>query len=80
VSGCQGNLEVGDPLSGHIYPIVLNGFKYHVQDLAFFSWFYRHDATMTGVSGTIVNFGSNGWFSLFGTAPFMTKDAGALCH
>jgi hypothetical protein len=80
VSGCQSNLEVGDPLSGHIYPIKLNGFTYHVQDLAFFSWFYRHTATMTGVSGTIGNFGSNGWFSLFGTTPFKTADAGALCQ
>jgi hypothetical protein len=79
VSGCQGNLEVGDPLSGNIYPIKLSGFTYHVQDLAFFSWFYRHTATMTGVSGTIGNFGSNNWFSLFGTAPFKTADAGALC-
>jgi hypothetical protein len=79
VLGCQNNLEVGDPLSAHIYPITLSGFTYHVQDLAFFSWFYRHTATMTGVSGTIGNFGSNGWFSLFGTTPFKTADAGALC-
>ena len=56
-----------------------NKYTYHVQDLAFFSWFYRHTAKMTGVSGTIGNFGSNGWFSLFGTTPFKTADAGALC-
>ncbi len=42
VSGCQANLEVGDPLSGTLRPTVTlsNGFTYHLQELAFFSWFY----------------------------------------
>jgi len=57
VSACQANLEVGDPLSGNIYPITMNGFVYHVQDLAFVSWFYE----------TKPSIGSNGWYSLFGT-------------
>lgn len=61
VSGCQNNLEVGDPLSGTIKPITLNGFTYHVQDMAFLSWFYQQ-ATSTG---------DNGWYSLYGT--FRTK-------
>jgi hypothetical protein len=40
VSGCQNNLEVGDPLSGTLFPsVTLSGFTYHVQELAFFSWF-----------------------------------------
>jgi hypothetical protein len=61
VSGCQNNLEVGDPLSGTIKPITLNGFTYHVQDMAFFSWFYQQPTSM----------GDNGWYSLYGT--FKTK-------
>jgi hypothetical protein len=55
VTGCQGNLEVGDPLSGTILPPITqsNGFTYHLQELAFFSWFYRQDPSI----------GVNGWFS-----------------
>jgi hypothetical protein len=41
VSGCQSNLENGDPLSGHLFPVTLNGFQYHPQELAFFSWFFN---------------------------------------
>ncbi len=42
VAGCQANLEVGDPLSGTYLPLVTmpNGFPYHLQELAFFSWFF----------------------------------------
>jgi hypothetical protein len=54
---CQADLEVGDPLSGAIAAIPTPRFTYHVQDLAFKSWFYR-EAPSTGV---------NGWYSLFGT-------------
>ena len=37
VAGCQANLEDGDPLSGTLMPTVtLNGFTYHLQELAFF--------------------------------------------
>jgi hypothetical protein len=60
---CQSNLEVGDPLFGPIppnpapVPIRMSNFTYHVQDLAFKSWFY-HDSPSVGV---------NGWYSLFGT-------------
>ena len=44
VTGCQDNLEVGDPLSGTLFPTVnLNGFDYHMQELAFFSWFFGDD-------------------------------------
>jgi hypothetical protein len=68
VMGCQANLEVGDPLSGTNIPAVTmpNGFTYHLQELAFFSWFFG--APSAGV---------NGWFSDNGT--FLT-DAGAPCH
>jgi hypothetical protein len=65
VSGCQANLEVGDPLSGTLSQIYMasNGYTYHVQDLAFTSWFYRQKPS-TGV---------NGWFSFLGT--FITPSA-----
>ena len=41
VSGCQNNLETGDPLSGSLMPNVTmpNGVTYHIQEQAFFSWF-----------------------------------------
>ncbi len=53
VSGCQANLEVGDPLSGTIFNDTLNGFTYHPQELAFFSWFYHQSPSL----------GVNGWYS-----------------
>ncbi len=42
VTGCQANLEVGDPLSGTAFPSVTmtNGVTYDLQELAFFSWFF----------------------------------------
>ena len=69
VSGCQGNLEVGDPLSGTLLPAVKmpNGFSYHLQELAFFDWFYRITPS-TGV---------HGWYSDEGT---FTTGAGAVCQ
>jgi hypothetical protein len=57
VSGCQSNLEVGDPLSGPTFADTVGGFTYHPQELAFFSWFY-HQAPSLGV---------NGWYSDQGT-------------
>jgi hypothetical protein len=57
VSGCQSNLEVGDPLSGTNFNIKLGGFTYHSQELAFFSWFYRQKPSL----------GVNGWYSDQGT-------------
>ena len=53
VSGCQASLEVGDPLSGTTFGDTLNGFTYHPQELAFFSWFYHQSPSL----------GVNGWFS-----------------
>jgi hypothetical protein len=68
VSGCQGNYEVGDPLSGSLMAGVKmsNGFTYHLQELAFFSWFFR-----LSPSG-----GVNGWYSNKGT---FTSNAGPIC-
>jgi hypothetical protein len=57
VSGCQSNLEVGDPLSGTSMTVSMNLFKYHPQELAFFSWFYRQSPSL----------GVNGWYSNKGT-------------
>jgi len=67
VGGCQNNLEVGDPLTGNNVPVVTgsNGFSYHLQELAFFSWFY-------GAPSIAVN----SWFSDNNT--FKT-DAGPVC-
>jgi hypothetical protein len=66
VTGCQGNLEVGDPLSGNSVPVTTGGHLYHPQELAFFSWFY-HQSPSLGVNGLYSN---NGTF----TAP------AAPCH
>jgi hypothetical protein len=57
VIGCQANLEVGDPLSGTTFKDSLNGFTYHPQELAFFSWFYHQSPSL----------GVNGWYSDQGT-------------
>ena len=65
VSGCQDNLEVGDPLSGTAITDTLNGKTYHLQELAFFSWFY-HSSPSLGVNGW---FSSNGTFTNVGTHP-----------
>jgi hypothetical protein len=53
VSGCQSNLEVGDPLSGTTFKDALGGFTYHPQEMAFFSWFYHQKPSL----------GVNGWYS-----------------
>jgi hypothetical protein len=57
VTGCQTNLEVGDPLSGTNIPTVTNGFTFHPQELAFFSWFY-HSSPSLGVNGLFSNNGA----------------------
>jgi hypothetical protein len=66
VTGCQANLEVGDPLSGTLQPTSLGGTTWHPQELAFFSWFYHQNPSL----------GVNGWFSSNGT---FTRDADP-CH
>jgi hypothetical protein len=57
VSGCQNNLEVGDPLTGTQMTVKTSGIQYHPQDLAFASWFY----------GLNPSGGVNGWYSMNGT-------------
>ena len=56
VSGCQNNLENGDPLTGTTINKTLGTFTYHVQELAFFSWFY-HQTPSLGVGGKYSNKG-----------------------
>lgn len=65
VSGCQNNLEVGDPLTGTAFTLTYNGFTYHPQELAFFDWFFRTPSSGTG-----------GLYSFAGT---FTQSQGA-CH
>ena len=57
VSGCQSNLEVGDPLSGTTFADPVGGFTYHPQELAFSSWYYHIRPSL----------GVNGWYSDQGT-------------
>jgi hypothetical protein len=68
VSGCQNNLEVGDPLSGTTVIVPMpNGFQYHPQELAFFSWFYRESPSI----------GLDGWYSSNDT---FKSSAGPVCQ
>ena len=67
VSGCQTNLEVGDPLTDTTVTVKMgNGVTYHPQELAFFSWFYRQSPSI----------GVNGWYSSNDT---FTTGAGPVC-
>ena len=68
VRGCDNLLEVGDPLSfaPSLRIAMPNGFTYHLQELAFFSWFFGAPSI-----------GIHGWFS--DNATFLT-DAGPPCH
>jgi hypothetical protein len=49
-SGCQNNLEVGDPLTGTPFLVTYKGFTYHPQELAYFSWFFRQKPSV-GTAG-----------------------------
>jgi hypothetical protein len=62
VPGCQGNLEVADPLVGNQIKktITLNGFDYHLPEFAYFSWFFNSPSAPSLGAGGI--FSSNGTF------------------
>jgi hypothetical protein len=45
---CFPYLETGDPLTGTQFEVRYNGFTYHPQELAFFSWFFRTPSIGTG--------------------------------
>ena len=66
VSGCQNNLEVGDPLCGSLFPPVKmpNGYSYNPQELAFFSWYYGQKPSI-GAGGV---YSDNGTFKGFAKA------------
>lgn len=69
VGGCQGNLEVGDPVTGNAFTVAMGGtfpFTYHPEDLVFLPWFARITPS-TSV---------NGWFTFLNgfSAPQ------AVCH
>jgi hypothetical protein len=68
ITGCKRNLEVGDPLTQTDLPPVvgLNGFTYHLQELAYFSWFFR-----------MPSIGAGGQFSDNGT---LNANAGPICQ
>jgi len=68
VTGCKRNLEVGDPLTQTDLPSISgpNGFAYHLQELTYFSWFFR-----TASIGAADLFSDNGT---------LTINAGAVCQ
>jgi|SRR5581483_3535642 len=55
--GCSNVLEVGDPLSANIFPIGTSSFTYHIQELAYFSWFSRNSPSLA-VNGMYSTLGS----------------------
>jgi len=55
IPGCETLLEVGEPLTFTLSPVFSRGFNYHVQDLAFISWFARINPAVS----------VNGWYSMF---------------
>lgn len=57
VSGCQSNLETGDPVTGIAFTVALNGFTYHPEDLVFLPWF-AHQSPSTSV---------NHWYTFLNT-------------
>jgi hypothetical protein len=68
VTGCKQNLEVGDPLTQTDLPPIAgpDGFAWHLQELADFSWFFR-----------IAPIGAGGLFSDNGT---LVANAGPVCQ
>jgi len=69
VSGCQNNLEVGDPVTGSDFTVAMGGsfpFTYHPEDLVFFPWFARISPS-TSV---------NGWYTFLNA--FSAPQA--VCH
>jgi hypothetical protein len=67
VTGCKHALEVGDPLTQTDLPPITgsNGFAYHLQELAYFSWFFRTPSI-----------GAGGLYSDNGT---LKANAGPVC-
>jgi len=67
VSGCGNYYEVGNPLTTALPVVTMpNGFSYHLQEMAFFDWFFGSPSI-----------GVNGWYSDNGT---FDTDAGPVCQ
>ena len=66
VKNCAYKFEVGDPLNDVVAPVTLNGYTYHPQELAFFSWFFNPDGMPSYGAGG--KFSSNGKFTTPSTA------------
>jgi len=64
---CKTALEIGDPLSHQRFDVYRNGYPYHLQDLAFLSWF-AHESPSSAL---------NGWYSFKHLLP--SPDA-AICQ
>jgi hypothetical protein len=61
-SNCQSNWENGDPLSGTLMPaITLGGVEFHMQELAFFNWFFAKNGAISVGAGH--KFSGNGTFT-----------------
>jgi len=62
-NGCSNQFEVGDPLNSiNSLPLIyMSGHRYHVQELAFFSWFFDFPGTTSVGAGG--KYSSNGTFS-----------------
>jgi hypothetical protein len=58
-NACSNLLETGDPLELVNFPVPLNGFTYHLQDAAFFSYFARQSPSI----------GYQGRYTFLGTLP-----------
>ena len=69
VSGCQNNLEDGDPVTGRAFTVAMGGlspFTYHPEDLVFLPWFARIKPSSS----------VNGWFTFLNS--FSAPQA--VCH
>jgi hypothetical protein len=65
VTGCQRNLEVGDPVTGIAFQVTMNGQTYNPEDLVFLPWFAKASAPTQSV---------NGWYTFLNSysAPSVT--------
>ncbi len=66
VSGCQNNLENGDPVTGIAFTVTTNGFTYHPEDLVFLPWFSRQSPSSS----------VNHWYTFLNSF----SSAQAVCH
>jgi len=63
---CQNDFEVADPLNGTLITATYNAFTYHLNELAYFDWFYGGNSSTTpGVYHSL--YGAGGLYSSNGT-------------